>query len=112
MALTTPANVRAYPQRVLPFIEFSLETMRFFLSSENRSGIINSDHRCCHYAGVVYDNCCASRICDFTIYLWGRDTYRLSVLMGPCLSHRVLAIPLVVVFINFGIFGKHLQFWR
>ena len=34
MALTTPQNVFAYPKGVLPFIEFSFETMRFFLSSE------------------------------------------------------------------------------
>ncbi len=37
MAFTTPAYVRAYPKGVLPFIPFSLETMRFFLNS---SGII------------------------------------------------------------------------
>ena len=43
MALTTPQMVRAYPKGVLPFIPFSLETMRFFLSSEGIiPGVINS----------------------------------------------------------------------
>ena len=33
MALTTPAEVRAYPKGVLPFIPLSTETLEFFLNS-------------------------------------------------------------------------------
>jgi ABC-type glycerol-3-phosphate transport system permease component len=36
MALTTPAEVRAYPKGVLPFIPLSTDTMSFFLSSTRR----------------------------------------------------------------------------
>lgn len=43
MALTTPQEVRSYPKSVLPFIPFSLETMRFFLQSRGiLPGVINS----------------------------------------------------------------------
>ena len=34
MAFTTPETVRTYPKGILPFIPFSFETMRFFLTSE------------------------------------------------------------------------------
>src|SRR5688572_32789004 len=34
MALTTPAEVRAYPKGILPFIPLSTATMEFFLSSK------------------------------------------------------------------------------
>jgi multiple sugar transport system permease protein len=107
MALTTPQNVRAYPKGVLPFIDFSLETMRFFLSSEGIvPGIINS-------VTVAVITLTLSTIiaapAGYAIsrYLFrGRDTYRLSVLMVRAFPIVVLAIPLVVVFINFGIFDS------
>lgn len=43
MALTTPETVRSYPKGILPFISFSLDTMKFFLSSRGIvPGLINS----------------------------------------------------------------------
>jgi multiple sugar transport system permease protein len=43
MAFTTPETVRSYPKGILPFIPFSFETMKFFLTSEGIvPGVINS----------------------------------------------------------------------
>lgn len=82
MALTTPANVRAYPKGVLPFIEFSLETMRFFLSSEGIvPGIINSV-TVAVITLVLSTIIAAPAGYAISRYIFkGRDTYRLSVLM-------------------------------
>lgn len=107
MALTTPANVLAYPKGVLPFIQFSFETMRFFLSSEGIvPGIINSV-TVAVITLVLSTLIAAPAGYAISRYIFrGRDTYRLSVLMVRAFPIVVLAIPLVVVFINFGIFDS------
>jgi multiple sugar transport system permease protein len=107
MALTTPENVRAFPKGVLPFIEFSFETMRFFLSSEGIvPGIINSV-TVAVITLVLSTLIAAPAGYAISRYIFrGRDTYRLSVLMVRAFPIVVLAIPLVVVFINFGIFDS------
>jgi multiple sugar transport system permease protein len=107
MALTTQENVRAFPKGVLPFIEFSLETMQFFLSSEGIiPGIINSV-TVAVITLVLSTLIAAPAGYAISRYIFrGRDTYRLSVLMVRAFPIVVLAIPLVVVFINFGIFDS------
>lgn len=107
MALTTQENVRAYPKGVLPFIEFSFETMKFFLSSEGIvPGIINSI-TVAIIALVLSTLIAAPAGYSISRYLFrGRDTYRLSVLMVRAFPIVVLAIPLVVIFINFRIFDS------
>lgn len=107
MALTTPENVLAYPKGVLPFIEFSFETMRFFLNSEGIvPGIINSIIVAI-IALVLSTLIAAPAGYAISRYLFrGRDTYRLSILMVRAFPIVVLAIPLVVVFINFRIFDS------
>ena len=107
MALTTPQNVLAYPKGVLPFIEFSFETMAFFLSSEGIiPGIINSV-TVAVITLVLSTLIAAPAGYALSRYIFrGRDTYRLSVLMVRAFPIVVLAIPLVVVFINFGIFDS------
>ena len=107
MALTTPENVRAFPKGVLPFIEFSFETMRFFLSSEGIiPGIINSI-TVAVITLVLSTIIAAPAGYAISRYIFkGRDTYRLSVLMVRAFPIVVLAIPLVVVFINFNIFDS------
>ena len=107
MALTTPQNVFAYPKGVLPFIEFSFETMQFFLSSDGIvSGIINSV-TVALITLVLSTLIAAPAGYAISRYIFrGRDTYRLSVLMVRAFPIVVLAIPLVVVFINFGIFDS------
>jgi multiple sugar transport system permease protein len=107
MALTTPENVRAYPKGVLPFIEFSFETMKFFLNSEGIiPGIINSI-TVAVIALVLSTLIAAPAGYAISRYMFrGRDTYRLSVLMVRAFPIVVLAIPLVVIFINFRIFDS------
>ena len=107
MALTTPEVVRSYPKGVLPFIPFSFETMRFFLSSQGIiPGTINS-------IIVAIITLLLSTIiaapAGYAIsrYLFpGRDFYRLSILAVRALPVVILAIPLAVVFINFGIYDS------
>lgn len=107
MALTTPENVRAYPKGVLPFIEFSFETMKFFLNSEGIiPGIFNSI-TVAVIALVLSTLIAAPAGYAISRYMFrGRDTYKLSVLMVRAFPIVVLAIPLVVVFINFRIFDS------
>lgn len=107
MALTTQENVRAYPKGVLPFIEFSFETMQFFLESEGIvPGIINSI-TVAVIALVLSTLIAAPAGYAISRYIFrGRDTYRLSVLMVRAFPIVVLAIPLVVIFINFNIFDS------
>lgn len=65
MAFTTPEEVRSYPRNVLPFIPFSLATMRFFLNSEGiLPGVINSVIRGSDHAAALDSDCCASGICN------------------------------------------------
>jgi multiple sugar transport system permease protein len=107
MAFTTQATVRAYPKGVLPFIPFSLETMRFFLSSQGiLPGIRNS-------VIVALITLALSTIIAapagyaLSRYIFpGRDFFRLSILAVRAFPIVILAIPLAVVFINLGIFDS------
>lgn len=107
MALTTPEVVRSYPKGVLPFIPFSFETMRFFLSSQGIiPGTINS-------VIVAVITLLLSTIiaapAGYAIsryFFPGRDFYRLSILAVRAFPVVILAIPLAVVFINFGIYDS------
>lgn len=107
MAFTTPAYVRAYPKGVLPFIPFSLETMRYFLSS---SGIIPGTINSIVVALItlVLSTLIAAPAGYATSrYIFrGRDAYRLSILAVRAFPVVILAIPLAVVFINVGIYDS------
>jgi len=107
MALTTPAEVRSYPKGVLPFIPFSLDTMRFFLNSEGIvPGIINSV--IVAFVTLVLSTLIAAPAGYATSrYIFrGRDSYRLSILAVRAFPIVILAIPLAVVFINLGIYDN------
>jgi multiple sugar transport system permease protein len=107
MALTTPAEVRAYPKGVLPFIPFSLDTMRFFLSSRGIvPGLINSITVA--VITLLLSTLIAAPAGYATSrYLFrGRDSYRLSVLAVRAFPVVILSIPLAVTFINLGIFDR------
>ena len=107
MALTTPEVVRSFPKGVLPFIPFSFETMRFFLTSQGiLSGTLNS-------IIVAVITLLLSTIiaapAGYAIsrYIFpGRDFFRLSVLAVRAFPVVILAIPLAVVFINFNIYDS------
>ena len=107
MALTTPANVRAYPKGVLPFIPFSFDTMRFFLNS---NGIIPGTINSIIVATitlVLSTIIAAPAGYAISRYIFrGRDTYRLSILAVRAFPVVILAIPLAVVFINFRIYDS------
>lgn len=107
MAFTTPEYVRAYPKGVLPFIPFSLETMRFFLSSQGIiPGTINSIIVAL-ITLVLSTVIAAPAGYAISRYIFrGRDVYRLSILAVRAFPVVVLAIPLAVVFINFGIYDS------
>lgn len=107
MALTTPETVRAYPKGVLPFIPFSFETMRFFLNSEGIiPGIINSVVVAV-ITLVLSTLIAAPAGYALSRYVFpGRNFYRLSILAVRAFPIVILAIPLVVVFINLGIFDS------
>ena len=107
MALTTPEYVRAYPKGVLPFIPFSLETMKFFLQSEGIiPGVINSV-TVATITLVLSTLIAAPAGYAVSRYVFrGRDTFRLSILMVRAFPIVVLAIPLVVVFINLKMFDS------
>ena len=107
MALTTQAEVRAYPKGILPFIPFSLETMRFFLSSRGIiPGLINS----VIVAGitlVLSTLIAAPAGYAVSRYIFpGRNFFQLSILAVRAFPIVILAIPLAVVFINVGIYDS------
>lgn len=107
MALTTPESVRAYPKSVLPFMPFSLDTMRFFLSSQGIvPGTINSVVVAL-ITLVLSTLIAAPAGYAISRYLFrGRDVYRLAILAVRAFPVVILAIPLAVVFINFGIYDS------
>jgi multiple sugar transport system permease protein len=107
MALTTPAEVRAYPKGVLPFIPFSLDTMKFFLSSRGIvPGLINSITVA--VITLLLSTLIAAPAGYATSrYLFrGRDSYRLSILAVRAFPVVILSIPLAVTFISLGIFDQ------
>ena len=107
MALTTPAEVRAYPKGVLPFIPFSLDTMKFFLSSRGIvPGLINSITVA--VITLLLSTLIAAPAGYATSrYLFrGRDSYRLSILAVRAFPVVILSIPLAVTFINLGMFDQ------
>jgi multiple sugar transport system permease protein len=107
MAFTTPEAVRSYPKGVLPFIPFSFETMRFFLTSEGIiPGVINSV--IVAVITLVLSTLIAAPAGYATsrYFFRGRDAFRLSILAVRAFPIVVLAIPLAVVFINLGIYDS------
>jgi multiple sugar transport system permease protein len=107
MALTTREAVRAYPKGVLPFIPFSTETMRFFLSSQGIiPGIVNSVV-VATITLVLSTLIAAPAGYAISRYVFrGRDAFRLSILAVRAFPIIVLSIPLAVVFLRLGIFDS------
>jgi len=107
MALTTPAVVRSYPKSALPFIPFSLDTMKFFLSSRGIvPGLINS---IIVAVATLFLSTLIAAPAGYAIsrYLFrGRDAFRLSILAVRAFPVVILSIPLAVTFINLGIFDQ------
>ncbi|MFZ2097737.1 MAG: carbohydrate ABC transporter permease [Anaerolineales bacterium] len=107
MAFTTPAEVRSFPKSVIPFIPFSLDTMRFFLASQGIiPGVINS------VVVAVITLLLSTLIAApagyaLSRYIFpGRNFFRLSILAVRAFPIVILAIPLAVVFLNLGIYDS------
>jgi multiple sugar transport system permease protein len=99
--------VRTFPKSVLPFIPFSLDTMRFFLNSEGiLPGVVNS------VLVAVITLLLSTLIAApagyaLSRYIFpGRNFYRLSILAVRAFPIVILAIPLAVVFLNIGIYDS------
>lgn len=107
MAFTTQEAVRAYPKGVLPFIPFSMETMRFFLNSEGVvDGLINS--LIVAIITLILSTVIAAPA-GYAIsryFFRGRDFFRLSILAVRAFPIVVLSIPLAVLFIRVGLFDS------
>lgn len=107
MALTTPAEVRAYPKSILPFIPLSTDTMEFFLGSRGiLPGIWNS------IIVAVITLVLSTLISAPAGYALsrfvfrGKDVFRLSVLAVRAFPIVILSIPLAVVFLRTGIYDS------
>ncbi|KAA3657485.1 MAG: carbohydrate ABC transporter permease [Chloroflexi bacterium] len=107
MAFTTQEAVRAYPKGILPFIPFSFDTMRFFLSSEGIiPGLINSIIVAV-ITLVLSTIIAAPAGYAISRYIFpGRNFFRLSILAVRAFPIVVLSIPLAVLFVQAGIFDS------
>jgi multiple sugar transport system permease protein len=107
MALTTPAEVRSFPKGILPFIPFSLDTIRFFLGSY---GIVDGIKNSLIVAAITVGlSTLIAAPAGYAIsrYIFkGRDLFRLSILAVRAFPIVVLSIPLAVVFLRVGIYDN------
>jgi multiple sugar transport system permease protein len=107
MALTTPQEVRSYPKGVLPFIPFSLDTMRFFLSSRGIiPGLMNSVIVAVITLALSTLIAAPAGYATSRYIFRGRDSYRLAILAVRAFPVVILSIPLAVTFISLGIFDS------
>ena len=107
MAFTTQETVRLYPKGVLPFIPFSMETMRFFLNSEGIiPGVINSIIVAVITLLLSTLIAAPAGYAISRYFFRGRDLFRLSILAVRAFPIVVLSIPLAVLFIRIGIFDS------
>ncbi|MEM7333262.1 MAG: carbohydrate ABC transporter permease [Chloroflexota bacterium] len=107
MAFTTQEAVRAYPKGILPFIPFSMETMRFFLNSDGViEGVINSIIVAVITLVLSTAIAVPAGYAISRYFFPGRDFYRLAILTVRAFPIVVLSIPLAVLFIRVGIFDS------
>jgi len=107
MALTTPAEVRAYPKSVLPFIPLSFDTMRFFLSSKGILPGLRNSIVVAVITLILSTLIAAPAGYALSRYIFrGRDMFRLSILAVRAFPIVILSIPLAVIFLRVGIFDS------
>jgi multiple sugar transport system permease protein len=107
MALTTPAEVRAYPKGILPFIPLSTDTLKFFLSSR---GIVPGIRNSVVVAVITLIlSTLISAPAGYALSRFrfrGKDVFRMSILAVRAFPIVVLSIPLAVVFLRAGIYDS------
>jgi multiple sugar transport system permease protein len=107
MALTTPAEVRAYPKGILPFIPLSTDTMKFFLNSRGiLPGLRNSIVVALITLTLSILIAAPAGYALSRFIFRGRDAFRLSILAVRAFPIVILSIPLAVVFLRTGIYDS------
>ncbi len=107
MALTTPAEVRAYPKGILPFIPLSTDTMKFFLNSKGILPGLRNSIVVAIITLVLSTLIAAPAGYALSRFIFrGRDVFRLAILAVRAFPIVVLSIPLAVVFIQTGIYDS------
>lgn len=106
MAFSTPAGVRSFPKSLIPD-PISLDTLRFFLNSQ---GILRATGISIVVALLTLAISTLIAIPGgyaIARFLFrGRDTIRLAILSVRAFPIVVLAVPLAVIFIRFGLFDQ------
>lgn len=105
MAFTTREVVRSYPKNVLPFVPFSIDTIRFFLDQPGvLSGLWNS--LVVATITLILSTLLAAPA-GYAIaryFFPGRDLVRLGILAVRAFPIVVLSIPLAALFVRANIF--------
>jgi len=106
MAFSTRGDVYGYPKQIAP-IPFSTDTMQFFIDQE---GILDATKNSVIVALVtlVLSTAIATPA-GYAIsrYLFpGRDAFRLSILAVRAFPIVILAVPLAVTFIEWGLYDR------
>lgn len=106
MAFSTPANVRSFPKPFFPD-PISTNTMEFFLNAE---GILASTGNSIIVALITFAlSTIIATPAGYAISRFifkGRDAVRLGILSVRAFPIVILAVPLAVTFINFGIYDS------
>lgn len=106
MAFSTREDVYGYPKQIAP-IPFSTETMEFFI---NQEGILDATRNSIVVAAItLVFSTIISAPAGYAIsrYLFpGRDAFRLSILAVRAFPIVILAVPLAVTFIEWGMYDK------
>src|SRR5688572_10225680 len=107
MALTTPAEARAYPKGILPFIPLSTETLEFFLSSRGIIPGLKNSVIVAVITLILSTLIAAPAGYALSRYIFrGRDAFRLSILAVRAFPIVILSIPLAVVFLRTGLYDR------
>ncbi len=106
MAFSTSRDIYAFPKQIAP-IPFSTETMEFFL---NQQGIMSATRNSILVAllTLVLSTLIATPA-GYAIsryFFIGRDAFRLSVLAVRAFPIVILAVPLAVTFIEWGMYDR------
>ncbi|HEY3475065.1 MAG TPA: carbohydrate ABC transporter permease [Anaerolineales bacterium] len=107
MALTTPAEVRAFPKGILPFIPLSTATMEFFLGSRGILPGLRNSIIVAVISLILSTLIAAPAGYAISRFLFrGRDVFRLAILAVRAFPIVILSIPLAVVFLRTGIYDS------
>ncbi|GAB4413860.1 MAG: sugar ABC transporter permease [Anaerolineae bacterium] len=106
MAFSTSSDIYAFPKQIAP-IPFSTETMEFFL---NQQGILSATRNSILVALLTLAlSTLIATPAGYAIsryFFIGRDAFRLSVLAVRAFPIVILAVPLAVTFIEWGMYDQ------